>query len=95
MEEKMEVKTYTKKQVLEITIDILRDIPVPMRMKQMIADPLQAAINNLMEIHRVLGEEEQMAQDAEKEPVELQVIKEEPENDERETLSETEEPGTP
>ena len=77
-------KTLTKSQAIAATIGILMNVKVPMRYKQEIMEPLDAAISNLISLHRIMEDEENEADG----PVELQIVKEEPAHEQTEHLPE-------
>jgi hypothetical protein len=55
MEDKtMEQQTYTPVEAIEITRNILNSIAVPMAYRKTIADPIEAALNNLAVIKDAL-----------------------------------------
>ena len=47
----------TKEKIIDITIDLLENISVPMKLKREISDPLDGAIKNLVIVLQMMNEE--------------------------------------
>ena len=56
----MEEKSYTKEEVIDITINLLGQINVPVDLAQQIAIPISNAQNNLRVVLKMIEKEQEM-----------------------------------